>query len=94
MHALQALSSAIPEELMCGAVPNPTVVALVAAIGEQLDLVDAAVHSLQACALPLFRFTYCVFPFSQQIRQHVVANSCPKHYDLQLSFDVSRISIT
>lgn len=42
-----AWADSLPQELMCGTSLNPTVAALVVAIGEQLDVVDAAVHALQ-----------------------------------------------
>lgn len=43
---------------MCGTVPNPTLAALVVAVGQQLDVVDAAVHALQVRLFraPFFRF--------------------------------------
>ena len=39
----------LPAELMMGNQLNPTITALVVAIGQQLDVVDAAVHDLQVC---------------------------------------------
>lgn len=39
----------LPAELMMGGQLNPTVAALVVAVGQQLDMVDAAVQDLQVC---------------------------------------------
>jgi hypothetical protein len=42
----------LPNELLMQGLINPTIAALVVAIAQQLDVVDAAVHDLQVC-LPL-----------------------------------------
>ena len=51
---------------MSGSILNPTVAALVVAIGEQLDMVDAAVHALQV--LPRSRFYASPFLFCNRNR--------------------------
>lgn len=48
-------SHALPSELLNQGLINPTMAALVVAVAQQLDVVDAAVHDLQVCTTCLLR---------------------------------------